>query len=90
MMQSVNGALKHLAGPVLIESRATAAGLYLGEVPKLPRGLASDVLPVLPLEQARRCETGTFGYGGLEVMPIRWSTVVAMPCAARRLTLLAV
>ena len=60
MTQSANGALKHLAGPELFESRATRDGRYL------------------------------VGYGGREVMPSRWSTVVAMPCAARRLTLLAV
>jgi hypothetical protein len=91
MMQSAHGAPKARAGLALIESRATVGGLYLGEVLKLPRGVASDVLPV-PAAGGKLDggETGTFGYGGLEFMPSRWSTVVAMPCAARRLTLLAV
>jgi hypothetical protein len=91
MMQSVNGALKHLAGPALIESRATAGGLYLGEAPKLPRGVASDVLPVLSLEAS--VDAGQMGAlrqgltrGHAEPLVDGWAT----PCAARRLTPLAV
>jgi hypothetical protein len=64
VMQSVNGALKPLAGPALIESRATAGRLYLGEVPKITRGVASDVSPVLPLEASVDAgQVGPFGNG---------------------------